>query len=85
MVPVAVSRGALLPGVTAAASPQSSTCTSPNSPSMMLSGFRSRWITPLLWAKATASQTLSRISRFSACERWSMTSFQVVPFTSFMA
>ena len=39
------------------ASPQSMTSTSPKSPSMMFSGFRSRWITPLLCAKATASQT----------------------------
>ena len=33
------------------------TSTSPKSPSMMFSGLRSRWMTPLLCAKARASQT----------------------------
>jgi len=32
------------------ASPQSMTWTSPKAPTMTFSGFRSRWMTPLLWA-----------------------------------
>ena len=32
------------------ARPQSITCTSPNEPTMMFDGFRSRWITPRAWA-----------------------------------
>ena len=39
------------------ASPQSMTSTSPNSPTMMFSGFRSRWMTPRECAKATAWPT----------------------------
>ena len=38
------------------ARPQSRTRTSPNSPTMMLAGLRSRCTTPREWAKATASQ-----------------------------
>ncbi|MFO0848788.1 MAG: hypothetical protein U0871_09575 [Gemmataceae bacterium] len=41
------------------ASPQSITWTSPNAPTITLAGFRSRWITPRLWAKATAKHTCS--------------------------
>ena len=33
------------------------TCTSPKAPTMTLAGFRSRWMTPRLWAKPTAWQT----------------------------
>ena len=39
------------------ASPQSMTWTSPNCPTMTFAGFRSRWITPLLWAYPTACAT----------------------------
>ena len=52
--------GAMKPGVpitaagsssaTALARPQSSTSTSPKAPTMTLAGFRSRWMTPRLWA-----------------------------------
>ena len=51
--------GAVAPS-TARATPQSTTKTSPNSPTMMFCGFRSQWITPRLWAKATASQIFSK-------------------------
>ncbi len=47
------------------AKPQSITSTSPKSPSMTFSGFRSRWITPREWANATASATFIKISMFS--------------------
>ena len=50
------------------ASPQSITSTSPNSPTMMLGGFRSRWITPREWAKATPSHTFRKISSSSPME-----------------
>ncbi len=43
------------------ASPQSMTSTSPNSPTMMFSGLRSRWMMPLLCAKAMASHTLRKM------------------------
>ena len=61
---VAVARGAekCVPFFNSPASPQSMTSTSPNSPTMTLSGFKSRWITPREWAKATASQTFRKIS-----------------------
>jgi hypothetical protein len=36
------------------ATPQSITRTSPKSPTMMLAGFKSRWMTPRAWAYATA-------------------------------
>ena len=42
---------------TSGATPQSSTSTSPNSPTITFSGFRSRWMTPCACANATASQT----------------------------
>ena len=45
------------PGVITWAAPQSITSASPNEPIMMLSGLRSRWITPWAWANATAPQT----------------------------
>jgi len=35
-----------LPAASTLASPQSMICTSPKAPTMMLAGFRSRWITP---------------------------------------
>jgi hypothetical protein len=41
---------AMPPSVKTFARPQSITCTSPNAPTMMLAGFRSRWITPLACA-----------------------------------
>ena len=41
---------AVPPRASTLASPQSTTCTSPNAPTMMLAGFRSRWMTPRLWA-----------------------------------
>ena len=45
------------------ARPQSITSTSPNSPTMRLSGLRSRCITPRLWAKATAWLMRAKASR----------------------
>ncbi len=42
------------------ARPQSMTCTSPKAPTITLDGFRSRWITPRLWAKPTAWQTWAK-------------------------
>ena len=39
------------------ARPKSSTFTLPSVVSRMLSGFRSRWTIPALWAAASASQT----------------------------
>ena len=36
--------------VSTLARPQSITWTSPNDPTMMFDGFRSRWITPRAWA-----------------------------------
>jgi hypothetical protein len=41
------------------ASPQSSTYTSPKSPTMMLSGLRSRWMTPRACANSMARHTLA--------------------------
>ena len=38
------------PSVSTLASPQSITWTSPNAPTMMFEGLRSRWITPRAWA-----------------------------------
>ncbi len=43
------------------ASPQSSTRTSPNSPTITLSGLRSRCTMPWRWAKAMVSQTWLKI------------------------
>jgi hypothetical protein len=37
-------------GPSSLAIPQSITCTSPKSPTMMLAGLRSRWTTPRAWA-----------------------------------
>ena len=37
--------------------PQSSTVTSPKRPTMTLSGLRSRWMMPRLWANSTARHT----------------------------
>ena len=45
------------------ASPQSMTCTSPNAPTMTFAGLRSRWMTPLLWAKATVWQISEKVSK----------------------
>src|SRR5689334_1921662 len=45
------------------ARPQSITSTSPYSPTMMLSGFKSRWITLRLWANPIASQTFWKMLR----------------------
>ena len=47
---LARSSSATPPSARTLASPQSMTCTSPKAPTMMLAGFRSRWITPLAWA-----------------------------------
>ena len=74
------------------ASPQSITYTSPKSPTITFSGFRSRWITPLRCANATASHT--RPSTASARSRGhaaspetlrSSTSTSVAPRTRFIA
>ena len=45
------------------ASPQSTTCTSPNAPTMMFSGFRSRWMTRFECAYAIVWQTCSKMER----------------------
>ncbi len=77
------------------ASPQSMTSTSPKSPSMMFSGFRSRWMTPLLCAKAMASQTFWKMVSSAAsgyfftvsatpCASSSSTFFSVMPRTIFI-
>jgi hypothetical protein len=47
------------------ARPQSTTSVSPNRPSMMLAGFRSRWMTLRLWAKAMALQAAT--TRVTSC------------------
>ena len=47
---LARSSSATPPSASTLARPQSITCTSPNAPTMMFAGFRSRWITPLAWA-----------------------------------
>ncbi len=41
------------------------TSTSPNEPTMMFEGLRSRWTIRLLWEYATASPTFARIPRSS--------------------
>ena len=66
------------------ASPQSMTRTSPNSPSMMFSGLRSRCTMPRACAKPIASAVRIRMSRFSASVFFAMTLFQGVPWTFFM-
>ena len=71
------------------------TSTLPKSPSMMFSGFRSRWITPLLCAKAMASQTFWKMVSSAGngyfftvsttpCAKSSSTFFSVIPRTSFI-
>ena len=45
------------------ARPQSTTRVSPNLPSMMLPGLRSRWRTPRLWAYSIALQTSTNLRR----------------------
>ena len=69
---------------TVSASPQSITSTSPKPPSIMFSGFKSRWMMPREWAKATASQTFIQISRFSSTFFWPITLSQGVPLTCFI-
>ena len=52
-VPAVSSDPTALPAATGPrtlANPQSITCTSPNAPTITFSGFRSRWMTPLLCA-----------------------------------
>ena len=66
------------------------TWTSPKAPTMTLAGFRSRWITPRLWAYPTASATSSKMPRkrlrSSANEARDLSSeSRVCPLTSFMA
>ncbi len=51
------------PATTFLASPQSQIETSPCSPSMMFRGFKSRWMTPLSWAKAIPWQIPWKIER----------------------
>ena len=46
----ALSSSATPPWSSTLARPQSMTCTSPNAPTMTFDGFRSRWMTPRLWA-----------------------------------
>ena len=54
---------AMPPSASTLARPQSITCTSPNAPTMMFAGFRSRWITPLAWAYAIACATCKAIAQ----------------------
>ncbi|MGC4114117.1 MAG: hypothetical protein QM765_05725 [Myxococcales bacterium] len=56
----ALSRG---PRPSIRAMPQSMSTVSPNSPTMTLSGLRSRWTTPRLWAKATALHRFQKAPR----------------------
>ncbi len=58
---------------------QSITRTSPNSPSMMFSGLRSRCTIPRAWAKPIASAVRIRMSRFSASDFEAIALCQGVP------
>ena len=61
------------------------TWTSPNAPTMMFAGFRSRWITPRAWAYPTAWATAANTARTSTGAFAFSKSSRVSPLISFMA
>src|SRR5262249_18268785 len=76
------------PSHSTVARPQSMTWTSPKAPTMTLDGLRSRWITPLAWAYASACATcktmFSRLGRSSVGRsRSPRMAARVIPSTSF--
>ena len=67
------------------ARPQSITCTSPNAPTMMFAGLRSRWMTPRLWAKPTAWHTCVNACNNRGRSAVFISSARVCPAMSFIA
>ena len=71
-------------GSSRTAMPQSSTNTSPNAPTMMFEGLRSRCTTPRAWAKPTVSHTLRKSRSTSVSEVLAATCSSRSPRTSFI-